>query len=404
MKNKVLSFLLSLAISFGLWLYVVTVISPESEAVFFDIPVELVGNDYLNNQNLMVISSTDNLRVDLTVEGKRSDLNKLSNSNITVIADLSKITRAGEHKLDCSVSFPSGSAEVLKQEPNKITVVVAEKLTKNIPVKINCVGSVAEGYEEERDSISLDHTTVTISGPKETIEKIGSAKIVVDLTGKMTTFVGNYPLTLCGLDGSPIADVSFVNTNLSTVRAVVQVNRVKIVPVNFILDYTDSGLQEGMATSYSTVKTVTLIGNSEDLEKVEDALEFTVFLKDYEGTSTKTIVPSLPDGVRCKEEIMVHITMPEMDYRVLTVSRFEFINVPDGMTVETAEAYEVKVWGPSVNLEQISEDAVIATVDCSNIKLNSGYAPVKYQVETYEYMHVISDWDNVLIKVQPVEE
>lgn len=404
MKNKVLTFLLSLAISFGLWLYVVTVISPESEAPFFDIPVELVGNDYLNNNNLMVVSSTDNLRVDLTLEGKRSDLKKLSSSNITVIADLSQITQPGEHLLDCSVSFPSGSAEVLKQEPNKIKVVVAEKLTKNVPVKVNRVGVVAKGYEEDRDALSLDHTTVTITGPRETVEKIASAKIIVDLTDKMTTFVGNYPLVLCGMDGSPLADVSFISTNLSTVRAVVQVNRVKIVPINFVLDYTDSGLQEGMATYYATVKTVTLIGSSEELEKVPDSLEFTIPLKNYQGTSTETIVPSLPSGVTCKEQIMVHITIPEMDYRVFAVSRVQFINVPEGMTVELAESYEVKVWGPVVNLEQIPEDAVIATVDCANITMTSGYAPVEYAVENYEYMHVISDWENVLIKVQSVEE
>lgn len=404
MKNKVLTFLLSLAISFGLWLYVVMVISPESEAPFFDISVELVGNDYLSNQDLMIISPTDNLRVDLTLEGKRSDLKKLSSSNITVIADLSKITRAGEHHLDCSVSIPSGSAEIVKQEPSKITVVVAEKLTKNIPVKINRVGSVAEGYEEDRDAISLDHTTVTITGPRDTVEKIASAKILVDLTDKMTTFVGNYPLVLCGLDGSPIADVSFVSTNLSTVRAVVQVNRVKIVPVSFVLDFTDSGLQEGMATTYSTVKNVTLIGDGEALDKMPDSLEFTIQLKKYSGTSTETIVPSLPDGVRCKEEIMVHITIPDMAYRVFTVSQFNFINTPAGMTVDVADTYEVKVWGPSMNLDQIPEDAVIATIDCSLISMASSYAPVEYRVEHFEYMHVVSDWDNVLIKVHPVEE
>ena len=404
MKNKVLTFLLSLAISFGLWLYVVTVISPESEATFFDISVELVGNDYLNNQDLMVISATDNLRVDLTLSGKRSDLKKLSSSNITVIADLSQITQAGEQNLECSVSFPSGGAEVLRQEPNKIKVVVAEKLTKTIPVKINRVGTVAKGYEEDRDALSLDHTTVTVTGPKKTIEKIASAKIIVDVTGKMTTFVGNYPLVLCGVDGSPIADVSFVSTNISSVRAVVQVNRVKLVPVKFILDYTDSGLQEGMATTYSTVDTVTLIGNSEELDKVADTLEFTIHLNKYQRPSTETIVPSLPDGVRCKEEIMVHITIPEMDYRVFAVNRIEFINVPDGMTVEMAESYAVKVLGPVLNLEQIPEDAVIATVDCANISMTSSYAPVQYRVENYEYMYVISDWENVLIKVQPVEE
>jgi YbbR domain-containing protein len=404
MKNKVLTFLLSLAISFGLWLYVVTVISPESESVFYDIPVELVGKDYLNNQNLMVVSPVDNLRVDLTLSGNRSDLKKLNSSNITVIADLSKITYAGEHRLDCSASFASGAVEVMEQKPDYITVVVAEKLTKDIPVKVNFIGSVPDGYEEDRKSVSMDHTMVTVTGPKETVEKISYAGITVDLTGEMTTFVYDYALVLCGADNRPVADVSFVNTNLSTVRAVVQVNRVKEVPLKFELDFTDSGLDQSMVTVYPMVESVTLIGDDQSLQKVEDVFTFTIVLKNYTEDHTETFLPVLPDGVVCTEAILVHIQIPEMESRWFVVDQFVYQNQPEGMNLQVIDYPAIEIWGPCETLDKLTSEQIQGIVDCSVVVGSPSYAPVMYVIADYEYLLIRVDRNNSYIAVHHVEE
>lgn len=402
MKNKVLTFLLSLAISFGLWLYVVTVISPESEVTVYNVPVELVGSRYLDAKNLIAVSETDGLRVDLTLRGNRSDLKKFNNTNITVIADMSQLTYAGEHQLEYSVSFQSGTAEVVEQNPAHISVTVAEKLTKTVPVEITYIGAVPDGYEAERLDVELDHTTVTVSGPKKTIDKISSAGITVDLTGRMTTFASDYPLTLCGIDGRPIADDSFVTVNLEEIRAVVQVYKVKKVPVQFVVDYTDSGLQENMVTIYPQVETVTLIGSSDDLEKAGSNLTFTLMMRDYTQATTQVLIPVLPDGVQCKEEIRVHIQMPEMTSRWMTISNFVMNDVPPGMSVEVTKSATVEIWGPRDILEQLTADSVMGLVDCSGINGNSNYAPVTYVVKGYEYLLVRADWDNVFINVELV--
>ncbi len=404
MKNKFLTLLLSLVVSFGLWLYVVTVISPESQDVFYDIPVELVGNDYLNSQNLIIISPTNNLRVDLTLSGNRSDLQKLNTSNITVIADLSKITRPGEHQLGCNVSFQSGTAEVLAQNPEYISVTVAEKLTKTVPVKITYTGSVPNGYEEDRTSISMDHTTVTVSGPKQTIDKIASASITVDLTGEMATFVGDYPMVLCGTDGRPIADVSYVTSNVSVIRTVVQVNKIKEVPLKFELDFAGSGLDQDMVTLYPMAETVTLIGSGDALERVEDILTFTITLSNYSEAYTETFVPTLPEGVQCLEDIKVHIQLPEMISRWITVEHFSMEHMPDGMNFMVSSNPTVEIWGPRDILEKLTADQVMGIVDCGALTGNIGYAPVVYIIPGYEYLYVRTEWNNGYIAVQSVEE
>ena len=405
MKNKVLTLLLSLAISFGLWLYVVTVISPESEKQIYNVPVEVVGTGNLDAQNLILVSPTEGLYVDLTLGGSRSDLAKLNNSNVTVIVDLSKIKYAGDHHLDYSVSYQSGSAEVLEYDPAGITVTVAEKMTKTVQVETKFIGNVASGYEAE-PNVSMDHTTVTVSGPRETIEKIMYAEITVDLTGKMSSFADHYPLTLCGIDKLPIANDSYVTVNLDNIRAVVQVYQMKRVPLQIIPDLTDSGLQEDMFTimTRNNIDTVTLIGNGDALAQVNEVLLIPIVLKGYNGTTTIVWTPELPTGVQCKETVEIQIKMPEMETKVLTVEQYRLINVPEGMTVTVTESFDVTIRGPKEILDQLTAADVIGTVDCSNASLNSVYASVTYHVEGHEYLYVRGVWETVFIQVLPTEE
>ena len=55
MKSKLISVLLSVAMAFGLWYYVISVISPGSTDTFYDIPVVLVGETALEERGLMVM-------------------------------------------------------------------------------------------------------------------------------------------------------------------------------------------------------------------------------------------------------------------------------------------------------------------------------------------------------------
>ena len=55
MKSKLWMAILSLVVAFGLWLYVITVVSPESEENYYDIPVTY-QNDILEERGLMIIS------------------------------------------------------------------------------------------------------------------------------------------------------------------------------------------------------------------------------------------------------------------------------------------------------------------------------------------------------------
>ena len=53
MAKKIITFAISLVLSFALWLYVVTVVGPEYEETFRDIPVVFQGASALESRNLI---------------------------------------------------------------------------------------------------------------------------------------------------------------------------------------------------------------------------------------------------------------------------------------------------------------------------------------------------------------
>ena len=58
MKSKILTFLLSVFFAFGLWLYVITVVSPDTTYPIGDIPVTMIGESALEQRNLIITATT----------------------------------------------------------------------------------------------------------------------------------------------------------------------------------------------------------------------------------------------------------------------------------------------------------------------------------------------------------
>ena len=134
MKSNIWRIALSVLISFGLWLYVVTVVTPEAEDTFYDIPISY-QNDILEERGLMVVSETPTVTV--KVKGNRSDLNELNANNITVLVDLAAIQAPGTQMLTPKVIYPGNMAvETISQNPNVLQLKVENRIKKPVPIRL----------------------------------------------------------------------------------------------------------------------------------------------------------------------------------------------------------------------------------------------------------------------------
>ena len=167
MKNKLWTLLVSVVLAFGLWLYVITVVSPGSSETIYDIPLAIAGETALEQRDLMITSNIEDLKIDLTLGGNRSDLIEVNASNITLKADLSGIDKPGVHTIQYDVSYPGSVADnafvIESSYPEIITITVERREYKEIPVEIVWLGAVPEGFIVETENAVLDHEMVTVS-------------------------------------------------------------------------------------------------------------------------------------------------------------------------------------------------------------------------------------------------
>ena len=172
MKSKVWRIALSALIAFAMWLYVVTVVTPDAEETYYDIPVSY-WNDVLEERGLMIFSETPT--VTLKLKGNRSDLNELNASNITILVDLAAIQAPGTQMVSYKVNFPgnipSNAIQTLSQSPNILQLKVENRIKKAVPIVLNFQGSVPEGYIADKDNPLLDATYVEVVGPESSEHK-----------------------------------------------------------------------------------------------------------------------------------------------------------------------------------------------------------------------------------------
>lgn len=168
--------------AFCLWIYVMTVESPEYEQTFSNVTVELINTDVLvSDSGLMLYSGYGNM-VGVTVSGKKSIVSKLSDDDIVVTADVGKIT-GGSGRYDCklSVDVPAGCKLIsLSQE--------------SISVYVDQVSTVSVKLTEKRDNTSLADgcyvgaielpvDMINIEGPEKIVSRVAEARFDNDMTG-----------------------------------------------------------------------------------------------------------------------------------------------------------------------------------------------------------------------------
>lgn len=391
MKKKILMALLSLVLSFALWLYVITVVSPGSDDTFYDIPVIFTGETTLTERELII---TDVLTEDVTLklEGNRSDLVLLDRSNIEVIADLSRINMAGTHRLRFDVYYPGtvsdGAFKILNQEPSEVTVVVENRKSVSVPVVIDYQKtSVPEGFVADTENATLDYSRISVTGPESVIDQVAEARIYVTLTDlKESIVAGKYPIYLCDKEGVPLSDVSLVVPSVTEVQLSVKIQQWE--DINLFVSVIDGG---GATQKNSKIeilpKTIRLAGSEAALKKLADGLEIgEINLGELLIDTTKTVSLEglLPEGVTNLSgttDAVVKVSFPNLRTKELTVDEadIELVNVPEGMEAElTTKTLKIHVRGTIGQIANITPGDLRVIIDLANAPV--GTAQVKAQI------------------------
>lgn len=391
MKKKILYALLSTVIAIGLWVYVVTVVSPESTETYRNIPVVIEGENLLRDRGLMIV--TEKIpQVTLKLSGNRSDLRKLNSSNITIVVDVSRISAVGSKDLPYDISYPgdvpSGSIQVMSQSPERITITVAEAGRVTVPIEIKSPNKVNAPYWVDSSNIKASQEKVTIEGPAEVIAKIKSAAVTVDVSGKTETIKEDFPVVLYDADGN-VVESQWLTLDAPQINVTVPIYLKKTVEVEYEnLLYTGGTTPENTELE-NLPKKVTVYGNEQVISKLEkitlkNKIDLSTYVhgQTFEFEIEKT---DLPFGVYLDEEVPDSVTVTVKMTGLSTTTVFvPAANVtiihPEGSKAAlTVSSIGVTLRGPSDRIRTVKAEHITVTVDASNV--NSDTDKVKYTVE-----------------------
>lgn len=385
-QNKILGFLLAFAVALAMWLYVITLVSPESEAEFHNIPVVLQGEAALSSKDRsggLMLMMEEVPTVDLILTGNRSDLNKLNASNIVVTADLSKIYEEGTHMVRIDVSYPgdvpNGAINVKHKEPASIAVPVEKKVVdKAVDVVIFDGGTnVEDGYITQ--NISLDHEQIHITGPASVANKIAMARIDVNYTGRKETFREDFFITLCDEEGKPV-DSKWIEVDHGSVLLTAEIHQVKEVTLAVAVE---DGGGATSATSQILIQpeTIHIHGLKEDLVGLDTLTIGTIKLADYDEDTELTFELVLPDNVEVMgdtQTVNVSLKFPELQIVEFTVKSFEMVGLPKDMrAIILAKELKVRLRGPKDIMETITEKNLKIELDMRDVKQGNSNVPAK---------------------------
>lgn len=309
--------------AFCLWIYVMTVESPEYEQTFGNVTVELINTDSLvSDSGLMLYSGYGNM-VGVTVSGKKSIVSKLSDSDIVVTADVGKIT-GGSGRYDCklSVDVPAGCKLIsLSQE--------------TISVYVDTASTASVKLTEKRDNTNLpdgcyvgavDYPVdmITVEGPEKIVSRIAEARFNNDMNGITKSVTVTQRVYLVDAYGNKI-ESPYVKYYPREVTVDIPVLKSAEVPIEVV--FKNGFFNYDNTNTTVTPSTVRVTGEPEKIDagnliervEIDEANDYLTTGSD-ELKCTKKVALKAVDGVELDTDTVEIVSVPSSSIKLRRIT------------------------------------------------------------------------------------
>ena len=375
-SRKVAQIIIAVLVTLALWIYMEVYVSPPVTVEIRNIPVEFTDEETtLAEKGLMLLSGYDTT-VDLKLEATRKTLMRLDTDKVRVVADTSSINSAGVQTLKYNVVYPndfsSSGVTVKWRSLYNITVTVGTLYSKEIPVRTEVRGQVADGYFT--GEIQTDPTTLILRAEREDMLNISYAKVTVNIGGATDTLIETLEYTLYDYNDVPVYNDN-IRSSTKLIQVTLPVRTTKEVPLK--VDLIGADLKDFVAVDIQP-KTVTLVGEGSMLESINSVTLDKIYVEDLvaglNGPYSYTI--KLPAGVTTTDgttEAVVTVAVNGTTEGTVTVNNINCESVADGLKAEVMEPLEVSLWGSEEAIGNASAADVRVRVDLSGITEEGEY-------------------------------
>lgn len=333
--------LLALGIAIVFWFVIVNSQDPMEKKTFRRVPVKILNEEkVLEREKVLEVLSGDT--VDVVVEGRRSVLEQLTESDIEATADLSEVSFMDTVLVRATVPAHT-DVTVLNNGENVMKLLFDDYVTKKYSFKVNTVGEPMAGYYVG-DALPSPNI-IQISGAKTVLDKIKEVVLQVDVSGRSVDFTTTAVPVVYDMNGD---EISSSKLSMQIESEAVTVNVPILASKDMHVKVTVTGEpQEGYEVLSSGItfqpETVRIAGTKEDLDKLGYYLEATVDVTGLNGTLERNIqVDSLLDdsmtSLRAVDTQMVAVIVRATPYvereLEIPVSAIEIRDLGEGLSAE----------------------------------------------------------------------
>lgn len=364
--------LASLVLAFVLWFLVVQINDPLDSVTFNNVEIDLINTDLLEQEGKVYEVMDESNIARVTVYAPRSVLGQIRKSDIVAEADMSKLTDINTIAVhyyveNLSVDSVDGNRDIVRLS-------VEDKASKWIRLTSNVVGEVAEGHMVS--NVSLDQTTIEISGPQSIVSQVAYAAVEMGVAGAVSNLSANVDIQLYDEEDVLIESKS-IRKNVNSAYMQVEVLAVKEVPIR--IEYSGHPAEGYLATGLaeSNKKYVALAGRSVVLESITEIVIPAERL-DISGATGNVyenidLDDFIPDNVRWAEKgfngkVAVSVFVEPVQTRTLEVpaGNISLINAPEDLVIslpEDGEYYELVISGLAEKVDAVDVQTITGVVD-----------------------------------------
>ena len=374
-KRKLMNAIVAVIGALFLWIYVVTVVTPDDTIVIENIPISFTGETALRSENGLTVTNRSARSASVKFHGSRVLLKQLSEdrNNISVVLDVAMFTSERDYSSGYEVVLPNSvrdsGIQIVERIPNTVQFTVEKLASRPINVKGVFDGTVAA--DRVAGNMTFDQNTIRVTGPAELVDQVSYAQIILGGTNLTRTTTKEVPVTIIGKDGEQI-----VSNDLSLSATEIRVTQP--VYMQKVLDVIIKPIFGGIVNAGNTKitmspSTITVLGDPDVLAEFGGVYEVGALdVNQVKGDEPIYYDITLPDGVSLQsteKKIAATVSFAGLETVELPLTKIETVNVPnDWKAVVGATQLLVTLRGPSEDLIDYDEKELVAVADLSGVR------------------------------------
>ncbi len=371
-KYDVLAKGLAVLIAIVLWLYVVNVVHTDMDRPFRNLSPTFSGSEELLSTLNLAVSDQDEIEVDVVVSGARRDLMSMSDDDIQVMVDISKITEPGEYRLPYTVKLNVDGVKVTRKSPGELSVKLDRVTTATVPVRVALVGEVEKGFMT--DEVIATPSSLTLVGMEDAISQISYAQVKITKKNINASIDESVAYEFYN-DQDEVVSNDNIRADYNAVRVSVPV--LKLIELPLAIDFVEGGGALLKHVNYELEPQKLQV--AVDSAHVSDLQPFKIGVIDLSKLSDSSDVSfqiTLPDGyknVSGETSVVASVELSGLKKQKISTNAIEIVNIPSGYVIEPiTNQLEVTLRGSEEAIKRVTVDNVHAVVDLSSTVLTPG--------------------------------